>query len=89
MTMILVDLYSKPGCQLCDEARVVLERVRTQIPFTLREIKLFPGDEHFEEYKEMVPVVHINKTFAFKYRVNEHMVKLKLQQLSARRELPE
>jgi Glutaredoxin-like domain (DUF836) len=78
--MILVELYSKEDCQLCDEARSVLERVQRQIPFHLREFKLTPGDAYFEDYKEMFPVVHINKVQTFKYRVSENMLKIKLQQ---------
>ncbi|MFN0158145.1 MAG: glutaredoxin family protein [Bacteroidota bacterium] len=78
--MIIVDLYSKDDCHLCEDARAVLESVQKEIPFTLRETKIIPGDEYFEEYKEMVPVVHINKMFAFKYRVNEGMFKFRLIQ---------
>ncbi|MEK9138700.1 MAG: glutaredoxin family protein [Bacteroidota bacterium] len=80
--MILVELYSKEDCHLCDEAKAVLERVQKQVPFKLREFKLMPGDQYFDEYKELFPVVHINKVPAFKYRVNENMLKIKLQQIA-------
>ena len=80
--MILVELYSKEDCQLCDEARLVLERVQKQIPFKLREFKLTPGDADFEEYKEMFPVVNINKVQTFKYRVSENILRIKLQQIA-------
>lgn len=78
--MILVELYSKEECHLCEEARAVLERMQKQIPFMLRELKLTPGDQYFEEYREMFPVVHINKELAFKHRVSENMLKIRLQQ---------
>ena len=80
--MILVELYSKEECHLCDDARAVLEKVQQQIPFKLRESKLSPGDEYYDEYKEMFPVVHVDKVLTFKYRVNEHMLKIKLRQLT-------
>jgi hypothetical protein len=80
--MILVDLYSKEECHLCDDARTVLEKVQQQIPFRFREHKLAPGDELYEEYKDAFPVVHIDKVLAFKYRVNEHILKIKLQQIT-------
>ncbi len=79
--MILVELYSKEDCHLCDDAKAVLEKVRGQMPFNLHVFKLTPGDTYWEEYKEMFPVVHIDKVPAFKYRVNEQMLKIKLQQL--------
>lgn len=81
--MILVELFSKDDCHLCDEAKAVLEKVRQQIPFNFREFKLMPGDTNWEEYKEMFPVVHVDKVPTFKYRVNEQMLKIKLQQLMA------
>ena len=80
--MTLVELYSKDECSLCDDAKNILERVSKQIPFTLREFKLMPGDPYYEDYKELVPVVHINKVQVFKYRVSENMLRIKLQQLS-------
>jgi len=78
--MILVELYSGKDCHLCEEAREVLLKVQKEIPFALREITLVPGDEHFEEYKESIPVVHINKVPAFKYRVTEKLLTIKLRQ---------
>lgn len=80
--MMLVELYSKEDCHLCDDARAVLEKVQQDIPFKLREYKLAPGDEHFDEYKEMFPVVLIDKVPAFRYRINEHMLKITLQQIA-------
>ncbi len=79
--MTLVELFSKADCHLCDEARDILGRVQQTIPFKLREFKLMPGDPYYEEYRDMVPVVHINKVPAFKYRVSENLLKIKLQQL--------
>jgi len=78
--MILVELYSGNDCSLCEEAKMVLQKVQREIPFTLREIKLVPGDEYHEEYKELIPVVHINKVLAFKYRVTEQMLRIRLRQ---------
>ena len=83
--MILVELYSKTDCQLCEEAKSVLKKVQQDIPFTLHELKLAPGEEHYEEYKEEVPVIHINKLFAFKHRINEHMLRLELSKLAEHR----
>lgn len=80
--MTLVELYSKDACPLCDEALAVIEKVRKEIPFQLRIIKLMPGEENFEEFEEDFPVIHINKRFAFKHRVNENMLKIRLQQIA-------
>ena len=87
--MILVELYSKEDCKLCEEAQSVLDRVQKQFPFKFREFKLMPGDPYFEEYKEMFPVVHINKILAFKYRVSENMLRIKLQQIAGDARTPD
>ncbi len=80
--MILVEMYSKDDCQLCDEAKAVLQSVQKEFPFAFKEIKLIPGEGSFEEYKEDFPVVHINKRFAFKHRLNENSVRIRLQQVA-------
>lgn len=87
--MTIVELYSKDDCHLCDEAKVVIKRVQRQIPFILREVKLMPGDPYFEEYKELFPVVHINKVQVFKYRVSESIFRIRLQQLAGASRSPD
>lgn len=79
--MILVELYSKDDCPLCDEALDVLNKVNKEIPFSLKVHKLIPGESYFEEYKDDFPVIHINKRFAYKHRINENMLKIRLQQV--------
>ena len=81
--MILVELYSKDDCPLCNEAIAVLEKVQTEIPFQLKIVKLIPGEGNFDEFKDDFPVVHINKRLAFKHRLNETTVKIRLQQVVA------
>jgi glutaredoxin len=80
--MTIVELFSKDDCHLCNEAKVVLEKVGREISFQLKEIKLLPGEERFDEFKHDFPVIHINKRFAFKHRLNEQMVKIRLQQIA-------
>jgi len=87
--VVLIELYSKHDCHLCDEAKAVLEKVQRELPFSLKEIKLTDGDEKFEEYAESVPVVLIDKVLAFRYRVNEHTLRIRLQQLASSSRKPD
>ncbi len=48
--MILVELYSKDDCCLCDEAKAILLKVREEIPFELREVKLNDDENLINEY---------------------------------------
>ena len=77
--MILVEVYSKHDCHLCDQAKGVLRDLQRRHPFELREIIIQEGDEYFASYSERVPVITINQEFAFQYRVpvGEFMAKLR------------
>jgi glutaredoxin len=78
---VLVEIYSRPGCHLCEEAKETIERVRPKYGFELRiiDIESQPGLE--SEYGEEIPVVFINGSKAFKYRVNEIEFEKKVNRL--------
>ena len=80
--MILVELYSKDDCHLCDVAKELLLNIQRSHPFELRQIKIQAGDEHFERYHERVPVIFINKEFAFQYRIPEKEFIAKIRQMA-------
>lgn len=67
----LVELYSKGDCHLCDVAKEVLLAVQKRRPFRLVEIKIQPGTDEYEQFKERIPVIFVNKKFAFQHRVHE------------------
>jgi glutaredoxin len=69
--MILVELFSKENCHLCQEALAVLKNVQREIPFSLAVRKLVPEDPCYEELKEKIPVVFMNHEEAFHYRVDD------------------
>lgn len=77
--MILVELYSKDDCHLCERAKSVLKSIQKLHPFELKEVNIHEGDEYYERYKERIPVVHINKKFAFQHRVPEQEFIAKLK----------
>jgi len=68
--MILVEIYSKDDCHLCDVAKETLSRIRKREQFELREITIREGDAFYEKFKERVPVVYIDGEFAFQYRIH-------------------
>jgi len=75
----LVEIYSKPDCCLCDEAKRVLLNVRETLPFHLREIDISQDLSLFEKYKEQIPLIFINGRMAFKFKVSEEELKKKLK----------
>jgi glutaredoxin len=68
---IRIEIYSRPGCHLCDEAKEAIERVGRRVPFTLSVINIESDPELEKLYGEQIPVVFINGNKAFKYRIDE------------------
>jgi glutaredoxin-like protein DUF836 len=66
-----VVLYGRPGCCLCDDARVVLEAVRRRRPFRLIERDIEGDDALLKAYLERIPVVEIDGREAFELFVDE------------------
>ncbi len=60
-------LYGKPGCHLCDDARLVLERVGA--PFA--EVDITSDDALHAAYLERIPVVTLDGRECFEYFVDE------------------
>ena len=66
-----VTLYGKPGCHLCDDARAVVERVRTDHPFELREVDVTLDPEVNRAYGERIPVLELDGEELFEFFVDE------------------
>jgi glutaredoxin len=66
-----VTLYGRPGCHLCDDAREVLERVRSEVPFELVERDIEADDDLLRRYLERIPVVALDGRELFDYFVDE------------------
>jgi glutaredoxin len=73
-----VVLYGKPECHLCDEARALLDRLRTEIPFDLRERDITTDDDLHRAYLERIPVVTIDGEEAFELFVDEPELRRRL-----------
>jgi glutaredoxin len=76
-----VTLYTRAGCCLCEDAKRVLEAARRRTRFDLEEIDIDSDAELHRTYNDEVPVIAINGSKAFKYRVTEQEL---LKKLAAR-----
>jgi glutaredoxin len=70
MTSAVV-LYGREGCCLCDDARVILERVRADHPFDFAERDIDDDERLLTAYLERIPVVTIDGLEAFELFVDE------------------
>jgi len=71
---MIVRLYSKPHCCLCDRAKEVLERVRERIPFDLVEEDIRADPATFAAWRYDIPVVIVDGGDTFKHHLEEAVV---------------
>jgi glutaredoxin len=58
-----VTLYSKPGCHLCEEARVVVEQVCSELGEAFEEVDITSGPDAerlTRAYGEEIPVTFVD-----------------------------
>lgn len=67
---VIVTLYAREGCHLCDEARVVMAPIMERFGATLREVDIDDDEESRAEYNESVPVIFVGEEFFARYRVD-------------------
>lgn len=79
-----VTLLSKPGCHLCDEARVIVQSVVTGedgVEFVERSILDDP--DLYDRYVEEIPVVLINDRVHNIWRVDADRLRAAILEVSA------
>ncbi len=69
--MALVTLYGKPGCHLCEDAREIVERVRSEHPFELREVDVSLDPVLHREYGERIPVLEVDGEELIEFHIEE------------------
>jgi glutaredoxin len=73
-------LYGRPGCHLCDDARVVLERIGE--PFA--EIDITTDDALHAAYLERIPVVALDGEELFDFFVDEDALRALVDRVKSR-----
>jgi glutaredoxin len=79
-----VTLYGRPGCHLCDDALVVLERVRAEAPFDLRTVNIEDDDALLRAYLERIPVVSLDGEEVYDFHVDEADLRARLARVGRR-----
>ena len=74
-----VTLYTRQGCCLCDDAKRSLVLAGRQAVFQLEEIDIDSDPQLRTLYNDEVPVIAINGSKAFKYRVTVDELLRKLE----------
>ena len=74
-----ITLIGKPGCHLCDDARVVVQRVAADTGAGWEELSILDDDGLREQYAELIPVVLVDGEQHDFYRVDESRLRAALQ----------
>ena len=76
MASVTVELMGKPGCHLCDDARVIVRGVLEEFPgVDLVERNILEDAEMFETMKNDIPVVMINGQRHSTWRVDAYALR--------------
>ena len=73
MAAIVLTLYSRPGCHLCDEMKAVVQRAAQAAaePITIDEVDISSDPALEARYGLEIPVLLVDGKKAAKYRVTE------------------
>jgi hypothetical protein len=73
-----ITLIGKPGCHLCDDARLVVERVADETGAGWRELSVLENSSLMELYAEQIPVVLVDGEQHDFWRVDEQRLRAAL-----------
>ena len=65
-----IELYSRPGCHLCEEAKKVIRAAARSHTFDFVERNVDDDPNWQSEYGHEIPVILVNGRKAFKYSVS-------------------
>lgn len=74
-----LELYSRPGCHLCEDLRVLCDRLGAEFPLRLTEVNIEADPALAARYGEEVPLLFIDGRKAVKFRTTEAALRRRLQ----------
>ncbi len=81
--MIRVEVYGRPGCILCDEAKELLRRLQQDLSFELAEVDITLDPARERQYGTQIPVVFVDGHKAFKVRFTEKAARRRIERALA------
>ena len=70
MSKVLVTLYTRAGCHLCDEMKAQMIAARCGDLYRLEEVDIEKDAELSARYRYEIPVLCINGVEAFRHRLS-------------------
>ena len=73
-------MLAKPGCHLCDDVRVVIERVAADLGIAWEEVNILTDPELQEKWWDQIPVTLVDGVQHDYWRVDEARLRAALTQ---------
>ena len=73
-----ITLYGREGCHLCDDARIVIERVCADLGETYVEVDIDSDDDLADRFGEEIPVTFVDGRQHDFWRVDEDRLRTAL-----------
>lgn len=78
MAPIILTLYSRPECHLCEEMKAIVGPVARELGCVLQEVDISGDPDLRARYATDIPVLLVNGRKAFKYRLSERELRKRL-----------
>ncbi len=79
MNALVITLYTRPGCNLCAEAKALMAPLLRQFGAELREINVDDDPALRAQYTDDVPVIFLGERKVAKHRVNLEQLRRQLE----------
>lgn len=73
-----IKFYTKPKCSLCDEVRILLNRLRKEYPLEVEELNILDDPDLYQRYKYEIPVLSFPDLSQLQGKIDRKQVKEKL-----------
>jgi glutaredoxin len=78
---IILEILTKTDCCLCDDAKIIIDRVLQDYDARLIVTDIESDNDLFEQYKEKIPVLKINGEEHFVFKVHPITLRKKLDKI--------
>ncbi len=70
-----LELYTRPGCHLCDDLKILCERLAGEFPIRLVEVNIETDPELRARYDQEIPILFVDGRKAVMYRTTEEALR--------------
>jgi glutaredoxin len=79
---MVLTLFSKPGCHLCEDVRTLLDELQADYGFTIEEVDITSDADLSARYKHDIPVLLLDGTEIGRGMIGESAIVLALRRVT-------